>query len=63
MLASYYVGVAFLMSELLCLSECVNKCGSERAARCLPRPAHFIFSLILLGLSDTEEVKYRDALP
>ena len=46
---------------LLCLSECVSKCGSERADRCLLRPAHYLFFFKLLGFSDTEEVTYRYA--
>ena len=28
---------------------------------CLPRPAHQLFSLKLLGFTDTEEFKYRNA--
>ena len=44
-----------------CISECVSKCGSKRACHCLPRPAHQLFSFKRFGLSDTEEVKYRNA--
>ena len=54
-------GGAAPVDQLLCLLECVNKCGSERADRCLPRPAHHMFSFKLFGFSDTERVKYRIA--
>ena len=44
-----------------CVShECVNKCDSERAYRCLPKLAHHLFSFKLLKFSDTAEVKYRN---
>ena len=54
-------GGAAPVDQLLCLFECINKCGSERADRCLPRPAHYMFSFKLFGFSDTERVKYRIA--
>ena len=39
--------------QLLCLAECVSKCGWEsRDAHSLPKPANH-----LLGCSDTEDVK------
>ena len=44
--------------QLLCLSECV-KCSSERAARCLLGSAYYFSSFTLLGVCDTEEVKYK----
>ena len=50
-----------MMSALLCLSEFVSKCGSERADRCLSKPALHLFSFKFLGFSDTEEFKYRNA--
>ena len=36
--------------------KCVGKCGLERAARCLSRPAYHLLSIKRLGLSDAEEV-------
>ena len=32
-----------LRLQLLCLTECVNKFGSETADRCLPRPSESVF--------------------
>ena len=43
-----YVGVSYLMSEADVPLRKVSSCGSERADRCLPRPAHHLFSFKLL---------------
>ena len=42
-LKSQYVGMSYLMMQVLCLVECISKCGSERAAGCLLRPADLTF--------------------
>ena len=46
------------LKTLVLESECVSKCGSERAAHCLSRPAHHHFStcIELSGLCDAEKV-------
>lgn len=49
------------MSAAMCSSESVSKCGSEGAARYLPRPVHPLFCFKLWGLCDTEDVNYRNA--
>ena len=53
----------YLMSAAAVSFGIDSKCGSERVDRCLPRPAHQLvgFFFKLLGVSDTEEVKYRNA--
>ena len=45
--------------QLVCLSKYVSKCGSETAALCLLGDNITVFFFRRLGLSDTEEVKYK----
>ena len=42
------VGGGVLSKHLLplCLEEFISKCSLERAASCLPRPAHHLFSCL-----------------
>ena len=46
-----YVGVSYMMSAATVFSECAGNCGLDRAARCLPRPSHHIFSFKFWGLA------------
>lgn len=48
-----------MSADFVFFSECVSKCGSEKADHCLSRPVHHLLSFKRLGFSENEEVKYN----
>ena len=48
--------------QILCLAECVSKCGPERSARCQTRPAHYIFRANFGGLATIRKLNNKETL-